>query len=138
MFPLLAAILIALAVSPADAALSSEPVTDAEQAAIAPIQRFFLETGGESTRPKPPEAPTKKDPARLGIVTDAKAMTVLDWRTGATLTEKNADQPLPLASITKLLAAEVITDTITDWDAEIEILPGDMQPAGGVSYIAAG
>ncbi len=81
--------------------------------------------------------PTKKDESRLGIQTTAKAATVLDWRTGATLYEKDADEPMPIASITKLLTALVVLDQKPDWEKVVEIRSGE-EPSGGIAYLVPG
>jgi D-alanyl-D-alanine carboxypeptidase len=84
-----------------------------------------------------PVAPTKKDPARLGIETKSKAAVIMDWETGKFLFKKNADEPLPVASITKLVTALVTLESNVDLDRPIDILSSDVR-LGGASYIMPG
>lgn len=88
--------------------------------------------------PKPAAvAPVKKDPNRLGIETTSRAVMVADWKTGASLFEKNADSPQPIASISKLMTALVFLDRDPDWDAVVEMRGSDARP-GGVPYLIPG
>lgn len=69
----------------------------------------------------------------LGIETTAKAALVYDVATGAILFEKNADEKLSLASITKLMTALVFLDTKSDWGKKIELKKEDDEE-GGIFY----
>jgi D-alanyl-D-alanine carboxypeptidase len=69
----------------------------------------------------------------LGIETTAKAALVYDVATGAVLFEKNADEKLSLASITKLMTALVFLDTESDWKNKIELKKEDDEE-GGIFY----
>lgn len=82
-------------------------------------------------------APRKADDSRLGVDTTARAAVAVDWTTGAPLFEKNADEPMAIASITKLMTAIVLLSTTPDWQAEVTMLPGD-QRSGSVPYLRTG
>jgi D-alanyl-D-alanine endopeptidase (penicillin-binding protein 7) len=81
--------------------------------------------------------PVKADAKRLGLVTASRAVLVADWATGAPLLEKNADNPQPIASITKLVTALTIIGEKPDWDMVVEVTGADTR-AGGVTYFAPG
>jgi D-alanyl-D-alanine carboxypeptidase len=82
-------------------------------------------------------SPRKKDEGRIGVETSAKAAIAVDWDTGTVLYAKNAYEPLPIASITKLVSALVVLGEGMDPEAEVGILGGDMRP-GGIQYIVPG
>ncbi|HVM90647.1 MAG TPA: serine hydrolase [Verrucomicrobiae bacterium] len=82
-------------------------------------------------------APHRKEGASLGVEVTAKAAIVMDMDTGAVLFEKNADQALPIASLTKLVTAMTYLDTKPDLSKEVTILPEDMGAIGG-SELKAG
>lgn len=88
-------------------------------------------------RNAPSGAPVKKDPVAIGIPTKARGAVVIDWKSGAVLTEKNADEALPIASISKLLTAVVVADHTKDWDGVVTIQADDERP-GGVAYLLPG
>lgn len=71
--------------------------------------------------------PAKKDAGRLGVETTAKAAVIIDWQTNAPLLEKNADMPLPIASLTKLLTALVVLNHAPDWQQKVTMLQADQQ-----------
>jgi D-alanyl-D-alanine carboxypeptidase len=98
-----------------------------------PAQGFPL----AAVRPAVPAAPVKNDPSDAGITVHARGAAVIDWKTGALLAEKDADTSYPIASITKLLTAIVITDRIKDWDQEVTFLAEDERP-GGIAYLLPG
>lgn len=56
-----------------------------------------------------------------------KAAYVIDEATGRVLFQKNPEQILPIASLTKLVTAMVLLDTEPDWDRTVEILPEDVK-----------
>jgi D-alanyl-D-alanine carboxypeptidase len=88
--------------------------------------------------PKPaPQGPSKKDENRIGVETTARAAVIVDWATGGTLFEKDADTPMPIASVTKLMTALVVLSMKPDWQEEIEVLAGDERP-GGIPYLIPG
>lgn len=72
----------------------------------------------------------------LGIETTAKSALVYDVATGAILFEKNAEEKLSLASITKLMTALVFLDTKFDWNKKIKLTKEDDEE-GGVFYARA-
>lgn len=84
-----------------------------------------------------PQAPIKEDPTRLGIEIESYAAVVLDWKTEKALFRKNADEPLPIASITKLATALVALESGVKLDQEVEIISSDMRP-GGIAYVIPG
>src|SRR3989338_7361861 len=83
------------------------------------------------------EAPQKIINQSLGLKTTAKSILVVDEKTGTVLYQKNPNQVLPIASITKLMTALVFLDTKPDWKMEIEILDSDQRP-GGMVYLLPG
>lgn len=97
----------------------------------------FLPLAAAAPRPEIQRTPKKKDATRLGIETTAKAAAALDWKTGAPLFEKNADEPMAIASITKLLTAIVVLSGKPDWQKEVEFQADD-EPPGGVQYVFPG
>ncbi|MBI5571734.1 MAG: serine hydrolase [Desulfomonile tiedjei] len=60
--------------------------------------------------PKPPAAEAKGKPAASGPNIPAKAMYCLDCAADKVILAKNISEPLPIASITKLLTAMVVLD----------------------------
>ncbi|MFH1047591.1 MAG: serine hydrolase [Patescibacteria group bacterium] len=84
-----------------------------------------------------PQAPVKIDPTRLGIETEARAAVVLDWETNKAMFRKNADEPLPIASLTKLATALVVLESGVSLDQEVEIKSSDARP-GGIPYEVPG
>ncbi len=85
----------------------------------------------------PRAAPVKVDDGRLGVATEAKAVTVVDWETGITMLESGADSPRSVASITKLMTALVAVQAKPDWNAAVEIQGTDLR-AGAVSQLSPG
>ncbi len=59
----------------------------------------------------------------------AHAAVVYDAKSGKVLYAKNADEPLPLASLTKLMSAEAIL-SLKEEDTPIVITPEDLEPDG--------
>ncbi len=131
MFSLLVALAMYVTFAPAKPALS-----------VNALRPFLLRTrslplAAAMPRPEIVRAPTKKDDTRLGIETTAKAAVVLDWKTGAPLFEKNDDEPMAIASITKLMSAIVVLSQKPDWKKEVEFFSTD-EPSGGVQYLLPG
>jgi D-alanyl-D-alanine carboxypeptidase (penicillin-binding protein 5/6) len=56
----------------------------------------------------------------LGFETAAKAAIILDYRTGVVLLEKNADQRIPPASMSKLMTAYMIFDQLKSGKLKLE------------------
>lgn len=102
-----------------------------------PPRRATLPLAATAARQVSQPAPIKKDSSRIGIETSARAVMVADWKTGAALFEKNADDPQAVASITKLMTALVVLGENPDWDAEVEVRAGDERP-GGIPYLIPG
>ncbi|MEY4744681.1 MAG: D-alanyl-D-alanine endopeptidase precursor [Candidatus Parcubacteria bacterium] len=128
MFALLVALTMYLTFTPARPGLSV--------AEFRPPKRSTLPLA--AVIPKPAVLPpAKKDPNRLGIETSSRAVMVADWKTGASLFEKNADAPQSIASVTKLMTALVFLDHDPDWQAVVEITGRDQRP-GGVPYLIPG
>jgi D-alanyl-D-alanine carboxypeptidase len=130
MFSFLVAIALYLTLLPAHPSLSAAAFASPEPLPIAAEARAVAATATS-------ESPVKKDPARIGIATSSRAAIAVDWETGTVLYAKNAYEPLPIASITKLMTALVVTERDPDWDAEIDVLGEDMRP-GGIAYIIPG
>ncbi|HVZ76059.1 MAG TPA: serine hydrolase [Candidatus Paceibacterota bacterium] len=60
----------------------------------------------------------------------AKAVVIYDPGMKKMLFAKNADESLPLASLTKLMTAEAVLSTVQDTGEEITITPEDLTPDG--------
>lgn len=76
--------------------------------------------------------PVVWSPAPFSLSGDAllaKAAIVYDPRSGTVLFAKNSDEPLPLASLTKLMAAEAIL-ALQDENMLVTIQPDDLRPEG--------
>jgi len=56
-----------------------------------------------------------------------KAAYVVDEATGRVLFQKNPEQVMPIASLTKLVTAMVLLDTEPDWERTVEVLPEDVK-----------
>jgi D-alanyl-D-alanine endopeptidase (penicillin-binding protein 7) len=70
-------------------------------------------------------APIKKDETTLGVVVSASAAVVMDAGSGEILYEKDPDEPLPLASLTKLVAAMTYLDLKPDLDKPVILNQAD-------------
>lgn len=121
MFSFLIALTLYVALAPVRPALSvadylSPPVTSSR-----------LELSKPREVP-PPRLPQIVDASRLGVETTARAAALMDWRSGQMLFAKNADQPLPIASMTKLMTALVALDSGRPFDATVEMAASDMRP----------
>jgi len=81
--------------------------------------------------------PTKKDPTRLGIKTESRAAVIVDWDSEQVLMRKNAEWPLPIASITKLMTALVVLDSGLPLDTPVTIQSADIR-TGGIPYVIPG
>lgn len=75
-------------------------------------------------------APKKKDAISLGIDVSAEAAIVLDADSGAVLFEKNANRPLPIASLTKLTSAITYLDLKPDPEKSIQLIDEDNGTVG--------
>src|SRR5690349_11669975 len=63
--------------------------------------------------------PVKKEGASLGVEVSSRAAIVMDAETGAVLFEKNADESLSIASLTKLVTAMTYLDQNPDLKAAV-------------------
>lgn len=61
----------------------------------------------------------KKDPYNLGLITNSKIAFVVDKNSGAELLAKNETEVVPVASITKLMAALTFLDYEIEWEREV-------------------
>ncbi len=124
MFQLIVALAFYLAMSPIRPALS---LTDLEPPKAYPDQHLSVSATRAAELPtsEPEVAPVRKNEGRLGIETNAKAVAVLDWNSQQLLFEKNADEPMPIASITKLMTALVVLDTEPNWESVVEFILED-------------
>lgn len=104
---------------------------------LSPARQNLPIAAEASVRSPAPGSPAKKDESRLGIETTARAAVAVDWTTGAPLFEKNADEPLAIASITKLMTALVLLSSDPDWQSVIT-MNADDQRSGNVPYIKTG
>lgn len=129
MFALIVALAMYVTLSPVRPALSVMDLVPAARTRSLPLA---------AAAPRDiPRAPIKTDPTRLGIDTTARAAVAVDWKTGAPLFEKNADEPMAIASVTKLMTAIVVLSGDPDWQQELQMLGSD-QRAGNVPYLIPG
>lgn len=70
-------------------------------------------------------APKKKNTETFGVEISAKAAVVMDVRSGQVLFEKNADEGMPIASLSKLITAMTLLDMHPDMNAEVQYSPID-------------
>lgn len=75
---------------------------------------------------KPAAAEAGSDGPAFKLAVNAKHALVLDDGTGRVLMEKNADQVVPIASLTKLVTAMVVLDAKLDMNEKIRIAPEDV------------
>ncbi|MFA6428686.1 MAG: serine hydrolase [Candidatus Buchananbacteria bacterium] len=81
--------------------------------------------------------PKKIKPENLGVKLASASAVVLDQGSGQFLYQKNSNELLPLASITKLMTAMVWLEQKIDPNQELEILATDARE-GGVAYLVPG
>jgi D-alanyl-D-alanine endopeptidase (penicillin-binding protein 7) len=81
--------------------------------------------------------PVRRDQLRVGIATDATAVVLADRETGAVLFGKRSDEPLAIASLTKMMTVLVALERRPDLDAEVTIQPDDVR-RGGIEQIYVG
>jgi D-alanyl-D-alanine carboxypeptidase (penicillin-binding protein 5/6) len=130
MFALLVSFAFYMAFSPIQPVLSATDLGLKQQSFLPLASRF------ENTEEQL-EVPVAKDPTRIGIETSARSAVVLDWDTGRALYRKDADNPYPIASITKLLTALVVLDMGVPPDKVVEVQSSDMR-VGNIPYIVPG
>jgi D-alanyl-D-alanine endopeptidase (penicillin-binding protein 7) len=70
-------------------------------------------------------APVKKNHTSFGVDVSAKAAVVMDVASGHILFEKNPDEALPIASLTKLVTAITLLDMEPDFDAFVDMSYSD-------------
>lgn len=129
MFSLLVALTMYLTLAPSHPALTAADFRPPERQATLPM-------AADNEHSTPADAPTKKDENRLGVETASRAVMVADWKTGASLFEKNADAPQPIASISKLVTALTVLDLRMDMDAAVVAKADDEK--GGIPYLLTG
>ena len=66
-------------------------------------------------------------PAAVERTLTNTSFIIVNNDTGEVLQERRSTEPVPLASLTKLLAAIVVVDHVKDWEAVVEILPEDLR-----------
>lgn len=86
-----------------------------------------------SNKPQPPKSQLKTGVFE-SIIIEAKAAIVWDVVNKKPLFAKNADEPLPLASLTKVMTA-VTTDGKLDSDQKVQITKEDLSPMGDSNLI---
>lgn len=67
----------------------------------------------------------KDSPQSLGIKITAKSALVIDADTDQILFQKNSQQVLPIASITKLMTALIFLDSQPNWQKQVKIIAND-------------
>lgn len=81
-----------------------------------------------------PLSPRKKEGSMsLGIETTARAALVFDEGTGTILFDKNSEERLSLASLTKLMTTLVFLDGEVDWGKKVKLVKAD-DLEGGIFY----
>lgn len=78
--------------------------------------------------------PLKKDLKKIGLKVSARSALVVDLASGSFLFEKESDRVLPIASLTKLMTAQVFLDTKPDWNEVLEIIPADVRNGGSSTF----
>lgn len=113
----------------------SLPQTLAEELYVVP-SHHIAEPVNVALLPRPVfrTVPEKID-ADAGPVLQAKSAIVLDQVSGAVLWQKEPDQVLPIASISKLMTAVVAQDLIENWD-ETYTLQWSEVALGGSTFLA--
>ncbi len=81
--------------------------------------------------------PVKVNTNSLGIETTATSIAVFDEASGQLLYGKNQYHRQPIASITKLMTAIVVSENVDDWDALVEITAEDYRE-GNIVYLLQG
>lgn len=70
---------------------------------------------------------------RLALTTNSAAVAVIDMQSGKPVYEKNMDATRSIASITKMMTAMVVIDSLDDMREEISIRPSDLVGAKDAS-----
>ncbi|MEZ5899365.1 MAG: D-alanyl-D-alanine carboxypeptidase family protein [Hyphomicrobiaceae bacterium] len=65
-------------------------------------------------------APLPAAQAQVGLQTDARAAILVDFDTGAVLFQKNADEPLPPASLSKLMTLAVVFKALKSGELKLD------------------
>lgn len=73
-----------------------------------------------------PSPPTKRRPESLGVGTTSRAAFVADVATGNVLYAKKPHEVMPIASLTKLMTAMVVSDANLKMDEPLTFTEGDM------------
>lgn len=77
-----------------------------------------------------------------GIAVEAKAAILIDAASGKVMFEKDADRPLPIASVTKVMTLDLIFDAVESGalslDEKIKISPNAAGMGGSQAFIDAG
>lgn len=82
--------------------------------------------------------PVKKSTDDLGPEITASSAIIVDNKTGQVLWQKNQDQILSLASLTKLATALVLIDLDIDWSRQVEMNEEDNNTEGARLYVPTG
>ncbi|MFH1030771.1 MAG: serine hydrolase [bacterium] len=81
--------------------------------------------------------PNIKENQSIGVKISAKSGIVVNGETDEVLFGKNENESMPIASISKLMAALVFLDFNPGWDKEMTIIPDDHR-IGGMLYVSPG
>ena len=73
----------------------------------------------------------------LDVKTTAKSILAVDVKSGQVLYQKNSQEVLPIASITKLMTALVFLDNNPGWQKEVYTIAADRRN-GGIIYLNGG
>lgn len=82
-------------------------------------------------------APVRINSASLGIETTAKSVLIIDNVSGTVLFEKNSGAVLPVASITKLMTAYLVSEANPDWKSVVTVMKEDRRE-GDIDRIIPG
>jgi D-alanyl-D-alanine endopeptidase (penicillin-binding protein 7) len=123
--------------APAATAPVPKPLTAGATQAVRKAGQRHTASRYSSTRKKSTKRTRyrrKATPLRLPAVTQygiprlhVKAAYVVDSQTNRVLFQKNPEQVLPIASLSKLMTAMIFLRTNPDWDRVIEIVPVDVK-----------
>lgn len=102
-----------------------------------PSQSLLLNNSLAVTAKQEVNQPAKKINSSIGVETTAKSVLIIDAETNKILFSKNANEILPIASITKLASALVFLDHNPGWDKEVNIEQED-NPGLGRIYLGKG
>lgn len=95
-----------------------------------------------ATTPPPPSSPAADMPLPSAPALDAGSYILVDYQTGQVLAQKNADEHLPMASLTKLMTAYVVFAALKEGrltlDAPVTISKAAWRTGGSRMFVNVG